>query len=131
MLTPVKEYHKSTEGSRKVSKNFTVLEFACKDGSDRILIDTYLVSFLQFLRDYYKLSININSAYRTPEYNKKIGGASESQHVEGKAVDFVVTGKTPKEIYDYLDKVLNWDGGLGLYSSFVHIDTGSKRRWRG
>lgn len=129
MLTPVKEYHASTEGARPVSPNFKVYEFQCKDGTDRLLIDTYLVSVLQLYRKEVGVPVIINSAYRTPAYNEKVGGADRSMHVEGKAIDIQVSGKTPKQVYDYFDKF--WQGGLGLYKTFVHIDTGNKRRWNG
>ena len=37
------------------------------------------------------VSINVNSWYRSPSYNKKIGGAQFSQHMLGKATDITVT----------------------------------------
>ena len=40
-------YSKSAEGKKPVSENFTVREFACKDGSDKILISIELVELLQ------------------------------------------------------------------------------------
>ena len=44
---------------------------------------------LRPLRDYIKEPIIITSGFRTPEYNKKIGGVTESQHTQGEAVDFI------------------------------------------
>jgi len=68
------------EGSTKLSANFTISEFACNDGSDVVLISQQLVSILQKIRNWAKAPVHINSAYRTPTYNKKIGGATYSQH---------------------------------------------------
>ena len=107
--------------------NFQVKEFACHDGTNEILIDGNLVRRLQDCRDKFGVTI-INSAYRTPEYNKKIGGATHSQHVLGKASDTVCKGTSPLEVAMFAEAM--GMGGVGLYSSFTHIDTRDiKARW--
>lgn len=127
----VKKYYKSKDGSKKISTNFTVKEFACKDGSDYILIDTELVKLLQSIRTYFGKPVVINSAYRNADYNKKIGGATSSQHVEGRAADIVVQGVDPKKVAEYAESLMPKKGGIGLYSNFTHVDTRSKRaRWQ-
>lgn len=102
--------------------NFKVVEFACKDGSDPIKIDADLVISLQQIRDRFGV-VTINSAYRNAEYNKKIGGASRSQHIYGKAADIVVKGQTPLNIARYAERELPYINGIGLYKGFTHIDT--------
>lgn len=102
--------------------NFKVVEFACKDGSDPIKIDADLVISLQQIRDRFG-AVTINSAYRNAEYNKKIGGASRSQHIYGKAADIVVKGQTPLTIARYAEKELEKINGIGLYKGFTHVDT--------
>ena len=72
--------------------------------------------------------ITINSAYRSPAYNKKIGGEDNSKHCLGQAIDFTVANIMPQHVQDLL---VNHSGGLGSYSSFTHIDGSNKRRWRG
>ena len=51
---------------------------------------------LEKLRAYGGFTVHINSGYRSPSYNRKIGGASKSQHTLGTAADIVVkkNGKT-------------------------------------
>lgn len=83
----VKTYSVKNQGNVKLSANFTVKEFACKDGSDSVLVDTALVEVLQKIRDYFGKPVIINSAYRTPEHNRKVGGSSGSYHVKGMAAD--------------------------------------------
>lgn len=114
----------------KVSKNFKLYEFQCKDGSNLVKVDSVLVNKLQQLRDLIGKPIIVNSAYRTPEYNKKVGGSPNSQHVLGKAADIRVNGLTPKQLANYCEKIEF--GGIGIYKTFVHVDTRQgKARWNG
>lgn len=92
----ITEYSLKADGDKNISANFKVREFRCKDGSDKILVDVGFVrDRLQAIRDYFGAPVIINSAYRTPEYNKKIGGAAKSYHLSGQAFDIAVKGKTP------------------------------------
>lgn len=43
----IKAYSYAKDGNRKLSANFAVKEFRCKDGSDPIFIDDELVTLLQ------------------------------------------------------------------------------------
>ena len=123
-------YSKKKEGNNQVSKNFKVKEFACKDGSDTIFIDSNLVDVLQTIRDHFNKPVIINSGYRTENYNKKIGGAEYSQHMYGKAVDIRVSGVKPKEVAEFAETLIPNIGGIGIYNSFTHIDVRVKRsRW--
>ena len=76
--------------SYKISKNFALEEMQCKDRSDKVLWSTDLMQKLEKLRAYGGFTIAINSGFRTSTYNKKIGGASSSQHIKGTAADIVV-----------------------------------------
>ena len=126
----VKTYSKKTSGNTKLSTNFQVKEFACKDGSDKILIDTELVSVLQKIRDHFGKTVTINSAYRNAAYNKKVGGVSNSQHTKGTAADIVVKDVDPSDVARFAEYVMPNKGGIGLYSNFVHVDVRAKRsRW--
>ena len=114
----------------KVSKNFKLREFECKDGSHLVKIDSKLVTKLQKLRDLVGKPIIINSAYRTPSHNKKVKGSPKSQHLLGKAVDIHVNGISPKNLAKYAEKA-GFDG-IGTYKTFIHVDVRGKRaRWQG
>ncbi len=126
----VKICSRKRDGNTNLSTNFKVKEFACKDGSDKILIDTELVEVLQKIRDHFGKPVTINSAYRNSAYNKKIGGVSNSQHTKGTAADVVVSGIKPEDVAKYAEYIMPNKGGIGLYGSFVHVDVRSKRsRW--
>lgn len=128
----IKAYSKSKDGNKKVSTNFRVKEFACSDGSDPIFIDTKLVDVLQKIRAHFGKAVKITSAYRTPPHNKAIGGTAYSQHLYGMAADIKVSGVTPKKVAAYAETLLKTSGGIGIYSTFTHIDVRSaKSRWNG
>lgn len=79
--------------------------------------------------------LRITSMYRDPSTNAAVGGASESRHVMGDAIDFYTDDQTPQQIMAILDPLWTF-GGMSDYSSFgnppgiVHLDIrGSKVRW--
>lgn len=128
----IKVYSLSKDGDKKVSQNFRVKEFRCKDGSDVIFISPELVTILQKIRTHFGKAVTINSAYRTSAYNKKVGGATYSQHLYGMAADIVVKGVNPKDVAAYAETLLPKSGGIGIYATFTHIDVRkTKSRWKG
>ncbi len=74
--------------------------------------------------------ITINSWYRDPATNAAVGGASQSRHLLGDAVDFVVSGVHPYDVYANLDRWWGSQGGLASSKVFTHIDArGYRARW--
>ena len=129
-MSDVRIFYKSLDGGNKVSANFRVREFACRDGADIIPIDMELVNVLQNVRDHFNAPVTINSAYRTPAYNRKVGGAKASRHMRGVAADITVKGVAPAKVYAYLNGLYPGKYGLGKYPTFTHIDTRpNKARW--
>lgn len=122
----------------KLTNNFSKIEFESRDGSKmpkwvEINIKE-LAENLQILRDYIGRPIHINSAYRSPAHNARIGGVKNSYHTKGKAADITVKGYTPRKLASVILKLIREgkleDGGLGLYPGFVHWDIrGKKARW--
>lgn len=114
----------------QISKNFKLKEFQCKDGSKLVKIDSQLLNKLQQLRDIIGKPIIINSGFRTPEHNKRVRGAENSFHLQGKAADIQVNGITPKQLAKYAEKV--GFNGIGVYKTFIHVDVRDyKARWNG
>ena len=124
----------------KLTENFSLHEFRCRDGSD--VPDEYmenvkeLAENLQVLRDKIGKPITVISGYRSPEYNKKIDGARRSQHMLAKAGDLIVKGMTPDEVKAEIVQLIKdgkmKKGGVGLYTHFTHYDVrGFNRRWYG
>lgn len=122
----------------KLTENFSTEEFACKDGTPvpAHLIPNImeLAANLQVLRDYLGEPVHVNSGYRTPAYNKKIGGKPGSKHMNAQAGDITVKSKTPKQLNAIIEQLIAEgkmkQGGLGLYPGFNHYDVrGTKARW--
>lgn len=127
-LEKIKVFSLKVDKNNKVSANFKVKEFKCNDGSDNIIIDTEFVETkLQAIRNHFKTTVTINSAYRTPSYNKRIGGASNSYHVKGRAFDIVIKGHTPSEVAKYARSI--GIKGVIEYNTFVHVDSRPKKYW--
>jgi uncharacterized protein YcbK (DUF882 family) len=93
-----------------------------------------LAKNLQVLRDAIGKTISITSGYRSPEHNAKVKGAKNSQHTKGTAADIKVKGMTPKEVAKVIEGLIAngkmTQGGIGIYSSWVHYDCRKiKARW--
>lgn len=124
----VKEFSLSVDGDKNISENFKIKEFRCKDGSDKILINTdFVTKKLQIIRDHFGKPVTINSAYRTESYNTKIGGAKSSYHMKGQAFDIVVNGHSPQEVAHYAQTLSI--PGIIQYNTFVHVDGRPNRYW--
>lgn len=124
----VREFSLKADGETQISDNFKVSEFRCKDGSDKILIDTDFVrDKLQPIRDHFGALVTINSGYRTESYNAKVGGAKSSYHMQGRAFDIVVEGHTPLQVAQYAQTLgIN---GIIQYNTFVHVDSRMAKYW--
>ncbi len=118
------------------SKYFKIEEFACKDGT-QVPEEYYdnvqeLMDNLDVLREHLGYPIVINSGYRTPEYNKSVGGAKKSQHLTASAAD-IRLNVTPSVVQKAIKKLMKdgdmKKGGLGIYSTFTHYDIGKSRTW--
>lgn len=128
----VQAWSKAKNGDVRLSENFKVSEFACVDGSDTVFISFGLVMVLQKIRNHFAKPVIINSAYRNDAYNKKVGGADYSQHKYGTAADISISGVSPATIAAYVETIMPNMGGIGIYSSFVHVDVRADRaRWNG
>ena len=126
--------------SKQLTKNFKLSEFRCRDGTDvpeeSMPNVQCLAENLQVLRDHLGKPIHVISGYRSPKYNRKIGGARRSQHMSARAGDIKIKGMTPKEIKEVIEELISKgemvQGGVGLYTTFVHYDVrGRKARWKG
>lgn len=131
-MQEVRVYSLASEGNVQITPHFKVREFRCKDGGDAVFVSLRLAELLEQIRVHFGAAVTINSAYRTPSHNAKVGGTSRSQHLYGLAADIKVAGVSPAVVADYAEQLLGSHGGVGRYSTFTHIDVrADKSRWRG
>lgn len=72
--------------------------------------------------------LSINSAYRCPAKNAAVGGASNSFHKQGMAIDISSRNVDPVEIVKHAS--LLGFMGIGGYGTFIHVDIRSyKSTW--
>ena len=122
----------------RLTKNFSLSEFDCKDGSEmpsELLANVLeLAENLQVLRDFVGVPIKINSSYRSLSHNANIGGSKSSQHLFAKAADIVIESKSPEQVANIIKVLISEgkmkQGGIGVYNTFTHYDIrGHKARW--
>ena len=119
----------------QISKNFRLSEFRPgKHTYEYIRISPALVRALEDIRTRAGMPITVTSGYRPPDYNREIGGVSNSTHVDGLAADIYCDGLSTAQLYEICEQVIGKRGGVGYYpkSGFVHVDLrGYEARWSG
>ena len=123
--------------SAQISKNFQFKEFDChgKGCCSTTIIDEKLVEYVQRIREHFGKPVTITSPYRCEVHNRRVGGATKSYHMQGKAADIVVQGVASREVAKYAESIGIL--GIGLYETsadgyFTHIDTRTtKSFWYG
>ena len=133
----IKQYSLKTDSKKRLTPNFTVYEFRCRDGSDTIMVDEALVVVLQCIREHFGKAVTITSGYRTASHNAKVGGSRSSQHLLGRAADIQVQDTDPLTVAAYAESLMPGWGGVGRYpvksgraKGWVHVDTRpNKSRW--
>lgn len=127
-----------------ITEHFTFAEFEASDTAKKYGIVNIICDFdvrdsimalvrnvLQPLRYALKKPGHVNSGYRCPELNEKVGGVPTSQHTKGEAADMVFGDLTPYQIAKKaLELKLPFDQMI-LYPDFVHFSHKMKGPNRG
>ena len=108
--------------------NFSPAEIACR-GTGKLRVNADALDRLQALRAALGKPMIVTSGYRSPEHNRRVGGATASRHLEGTAFDISMVNHDPATFIAAAQRV--GFRGIGTYprSNFVHIDTGPARTW--
>jgi uncharacterized protein YcbK (DUF882 family) len=135
---------------KQLTKNFNLSEFLYSKWFDKrtqaLVIKMYnetnsiqhniqkLANQLQALRNELGVPVIINIAYRPVFYEVSKGRDGTSKHTLGKAADITAQGLKPKYVAAKIEQLINsgdmLQGGLGVYSTFVHYDIRkTKARW--
>ncbi|MFP7572286.1 D-Ala-D-Ala carboxypeptidase family metallohydrolase [Marivita sp. S2033] len=108
--------------------NFSPAEIGCR-GTGKLLINESALNKLQALRDRLGKPLIVRSAYRSPEHNRAVGGATRSKHMEGAAFDIAMANHDPVA-FEAAARAVGFLG-FGFYrrSGFMHVDLGPARQW--
>jgi len=103
-------------------KYFTHEEFDSPDSTDSGLnMDDSFLRMLDSAREAAGTPFKINSGFRTPKHNKKVGGSENSSHLRGFAADIHVTSNSTR--YVILEALLNIGfNRIGVADTFIHVD---------
>jgi hypothetical protein len=77
--------------------------------------------------------LRINSAYRSPAYNRSLPGAARNSiHTLGGALDLSGSPATLHKILTQMRREGLFRGGIGRYKTFTHVDVrGKNADWQG
>ena len=121
----------------KLSPHFADYEVACKCAKHSkglyYYVSPRLIMLAERVRDVLKFPMIVTSCSRCPEHNKAVGGSPTSKHIftdtqPTRAMDFKTKGLTPCQSFSFIIRAwagggLSELGGIGLYDTWLHIDT--------
>lgn len=125
----------------QLSKNFWLAEFTQSQVATRLGISNnpnpheiaalrqLAENVLQPIRDHFGKPVVINSGFRSPQVNHRIGGAASSQHTRGEAADIEIPGVSNLELAKWIRDNLEVDQLIlegynplvGPSSGWVHV----------
>lgn len=112
-----------------VHRNVT---FSCPGGKP---LPAGLTTMLRDAAAYWQTTVYVNSFYRSPAYNRKVGGARQSRHMRCEAADWRVAGVATGELRAWVVKNRHkWKvTGIGTYARHLHTDIGRAQlvEWNG
>ena len=129
----------SNNGTGQLSEHFSVIEFSCKCGENHeIRVDTELIEKLETLRKVLDCSkIIVNSGYRCPDHDRRVGGSGGGMHTKGQAADIVCYDKQG-QIYPAGEvccaaQEIGFSGIANIDKTYtaVHVDTRKGSKWYG
>lgn len=98
----------------QLTKNFSLAEMvksetALRHGMDNTPGEAELANLLvlcanvlQPIRDHYQKGVKVNSGYRSPDVNAKVGGSRTSDHTRGMAADIEIPGVPNADLASYI-----------------------------
>jgi hypothetical protein len=131
----------------KLSENLTLAEVIRSESAKRFQINNnptaehlenlklLATHIFQPMRDHFGVPIHISSGYRSLALNKRIGGARNSQHSTGQALDIDMQGTkvSNADIFNWAKDNLKfdqliWEFGDDTNPDWVHISYAKKPR---
>lgn len=95
----------------EMTKSETALRHDMDNTPDQTAIKSMLtlaVKVLQPVRDHYGKGVRVNSGYRSPDVNAKVGGSRTSDHCKGQAADIEIPGVPNAELAEWIKDNLSY-----------------------
>lgn len=116
----------STTGT-KLGKHFDRSEFACHCGGKYCNgfpkeMQPKLITVADRVRDHFGAPAQVSSGVRCTRHNAAVGGVSNSRHLDGKAIDFSIRGKSSSQVLAYVQQQPEIRYAYPIDSGYVHMD---------
>lgn len=101
-----------------------------RESVDVACLKPSLVRVLKTIERRFGKKVLVTSGYRSPNYNRKVRGAKNSQHMYCAAADIHVPGVSKWEVANFA-RSMPGRGGVGTYchTAAIHVDVGPERDW--
>lgn len=95
----------------EMTKSETALRHGMDNTPGEVEIDNLKIlaeKVLQPVRDHYTRGVKVNSGYRSPDVNAKVGGSRTSDHCRGMAADIEIPGVPNHELAEWIAQNLSF-----------------------
>lgn len=127
------ELKASLDPNLKIADHFKVSELANNKAYDecKFLISTQSLMFIEMVEEFrrwFNKSMTVSSCYRTPSYNKSVGGDANSAHLQACAMDWWIPGHTElqrnnvRSKWEEILKAHNVIGAINFYTNGYHLE---------
>ena len=96
---------------QELTKSETALRLGMKNDpteADIQNLKTLCEKVLQPVRDHFKMGVKVNSGYRHPEVNAKVGGSKTSDHCKGQAADIEIPSIANADLANWISDNLSY-----------------------
>lgn len=104
---------------------FDKSEFACKCrkcGGFPVEPKEKLIRVADRVRKHFGTAATVSSGVRCATHNSNVGGVSNSRHLQGKAMDFDIAGKTAQQVLAYVQQQPEIRYAYAIDNDYVHMD---------
>lgn len=108
-------------------KYFKRSEFKCKCGGKYcngypVEMQEAVVKAADKVRAHFGKPVTVSSGIRCTRHNAAVGGVSNSRHLQGKAIDFSVSGFSASMVLAYVQSLPEIRYAYAINSNYVHMD---------